>query len=179
MFGRISLKNVLIGLIFVSQLSFSMLLNAESYKLGVIDFERLYSQTPQGKEVLKKLQHEFANEREEIRVLENDISSKKAEYTLIKDALVAYELKKLNEEYRVLIAERNERKAVYENRFNKRLKEEREKLYAIYGTVIEKFATDGDYDALLDRNSVPYLKGPLDVTSQLLEELQRLYEANN
>jgi len=149
---------------------------ADNYKFGVIDFERLYSQTPQGKEVLKVLHGEFAAERSEIRSLEHDITSKKAEYTLIKDALEPIELKKINEEYRVLMAEHKESKANYEARFGLRLQEERQKLYAIYGTVIEKFAEEGGYDALMDRNAVPFLKGHMDVTAKILSELEKLHK---
>jgi outer membrane protein len=141
-------------------------------KIGVIDSQRLFNESPQLKAVMQSMQDEFSARDRELQQQQKTLKAKGEE--LQRNSAIMSEADRSKAERELRDGQRDlERKAKeLEDDANYRKNEELGKLQRAILAEVQTFAKNGNYDLIVGQG-VLYTKDALDVTGQLLTTLQQ------
>ena len=141
-------------------------------KIGVVDFQRLAVESPQGKAVQESIRAEFAPRQRTLAAQEQAVKAKQDKFqkdgaTMSEDQRVRSE-KELRDAMRDLERARSEAQDDFNARRN-------EALSRLQRTIIDEVRTYGkaqNYDLILDQGGVIYNASAADITPAVLSALQ-------
>jgi outer membrane protein len=141
-------------------------------KIGVVDSQRLFNESPQLKAVLQSMQDEFSVRERDLQQQQKDLKAKSEK--LQRDAAIMSEADRNKAERELRDGQRDlERKAKeFEDDANYRKNEELGKLQRAILAEVNDFAKSGGYDLIVSQG-VLYTKDALDITPQILSTLQQ------
>jgi len=142
---------------------------AADFKLGYVNIERVYREAKPAQDIQKKLDHEFSQRRDDLKVLQNN--GKKLEAQLVRGDLTDAARKNEQRELDALIRDYNAKAAALSEDFNQRRNEEFAAFVDRANRVVKRMAEQGQYDLIL-QDSV-YVNPKYDLTDSLLKELDK------
>lgn len=145
--------------------------SAGPMRIAVVDFRQIMQQSEDAKKAVEKLKKEFQDRENKIREAEAAIEKKQAK--LKRDAAVmpAADQKKLEAD--ILADQREVRRMEedYQQDLTAAQDQALQQLLVEINKAIAKVAQKGQYDIVLEKNRVPYVSSKLDVTEQIIKEL--------
>ena len=152
-------------------------LYAADTRIGIVNTAKLLKEAPQAEEARKKLESEFAPR--DAKIVEMQKTIKTMEEKLTKNSAVMSEAARKKQE-RDIVTQKRDVKRIREEfteDFNFRRNEELGKLQKLVYDTILALAKEQKYDIILNE-SVIYASQQVDVTSNVLEELRKIYKSN-
>lgn len=165
---QVSFRKVLLSSVALMALSASAVAEV---KVGVVDFARVFSESPQAKTMQEALQSEFEPRRQQL--ITQDQSFKTRSEKLQKDAATmspdqrAKAEKELSETARDLQRKRNE----WQEEWNARRQEEMNKVQTALINEVQKYAKAQSYDLVI-AEGVLFASPAVDITGAVLQALQ-------
>lgn len=143
-------------------------------KIGVVNVSRLAEQAPQYEEIMRRLEEEFADRRRNIEQQRRALAEKQE--TLQRDGPVMGQEERLSLERTIRDEQRDLQRAenVFVEDVNIRQNEEFNNLQRIVFQEIQAYAQSENFD-LVVTNAV-YASDSVDITAEVLENLQRTHE---
>ena len=142
---------------------------ADDFKLGYINIERVYREAKPAVAIQQKLDQEFGPRRDELNTLQ--AKGKKLEALLVRTDLPDAERKNDQRELDALIRDYNAKSASLSEDFNQRRAEEFAAFLQRANQVVRDIAEKGHYDLIL-QDSV-YVSPKYDLTETLLKALDQ------
>ncbi|BEV71033.1 MULTISPECIES: OmpH family outer membrane protein [unclassified Paludibacterium] len=156
-----------VGLVAAMMLSWQC--QADDFKLGYINIDRVYREAAPAQAIMKRLDQEFGSRREELKALQ--AKGKMLEAQLVKPDLPDAERKNDQRELDSVIREYNAKSASLSEDFNQRRAEEFAAFLQRANQVVRDIAEKGHYDLIL-QDSV-YVSPKFDLTDTLLKALDK------
>ena len=145
---------------------------ADSMKVGVIDFMKVYSKAPQGEKTLESLKKELKPKVSKLQSKQKNLVSdmetlKKNKPTMTKEQ---YESKKTDLEKKG----KHFQKEVQQLRQKERQREQHlaQKFKQSLKKAVSDVGKQNNYDLIMTSQAAPYASGKLDVTDKVLKEMK-------
>lgn len=151
----------------------SMPLMAQAEKVAIVDMAAVFEQLPQREVVAKTLKSEFSDREAELKKKQDELRTmleKSQRDAAIMSNTQKTELQRQMESIRSEIQLKG--KALQED-FRKRSAEEQNKLLVKVQNAINDLAKKEQYDLVLPRNAVVYMKPAADISSKVVEALSK------
>ena len=163
-----------ITIFLVSLLSVAVTEAADT-RIGIVNTAKILKEAPQAEAARKKLESEFAPRDAKIVELQKTI--KALEDKLSRDAAIMSDAARKNQEREIVSRKRDVKRGREEftEDFNFRRNEEIGKLQKLVSETILSLAKEQQYDIILNE-SVLYASEQADITSLVLERLQKIYK---
>ncbi len=149
----------------------------EPLKIGYIDANRVVSEAPQGTQALKDLQEEFAQREETLRSMQIELIDvqDKLENAEASDLSIS-EVRNLETKLRRLQRDLDRRSEELNEDFNYRRNQELESLQTTISDLILQMAREKNFD-LIVQSPVVWASERIDITDEVLDELQRMFQS--
>ena len=148
-------------------------LMAQAEKIAVVDMAAVFEQLPQREAVAKTLKSEFSDREAELKKKQDELRTlleKSQRDVAIMSAAQKTDTQRQMESIRSDLQLKG--KALQED-FRKRSSEEQNKLLLKVQTAINTLAAKENYDLVLPRNAVVYMKPSSDISSKVVEVLSK------
>jgi len=142
-------------------------------KIGMVNFDALWQQSPQSKAMQQALRDEFASRERDLNNQQKDLKTKLERFQRDSAVMTDAEKAKLERELREGQREYERKGNELKDDFNLRQNEEVGKLQRALVSEVEAFAKSSNYDLIVGMNVVLYGKDTFDVTNQVLSILQQ------
>ena len=164
-----SIRKVLLGSLFAVALV-APAMSAE-LKIGVVDYQRLFAESPQAKVVSDALQAEFGPRLQQLVSQDNALKAKGEK--LQKDAakMTPDQRSKAEKDMRDAARELERKKGELQDDSNAKRQEEMNKLQRSLITEVREYAKSQNFDIVL-ADGVIYATPAVDITAQVLQALQ-------
>ena len=145
---------------------------ADGAKIGVVDLQKIMQTAPQMKAIQERLEKEFKPRRDKLVALEESL--KKDMEAFKRDSAVMSQVKRKDTEKKVVAAQQQfERDGQqYQQELSTAHNEAMEEFYGKIRTAIAKIAEREQYDVVLQKDAAPFSSDKLDVTPQVMKEIQ-------
>lgn len=145
---------------------------ADGAKIGVVDLQKIMQTAPQMKAIQDRLEKEFKPRRDKLVAMEEGL--KKDMETFKRESAVMSQSKKKEMERRVVATQQQfERDGQqYQQELSTAHNEAMEEFYSKIRTAIAKIAEREKYDVVLQKDAAPFSADKLDVTPQVMKEIQ-------
>ena len=145
---------------------------AEGAKIGVVDLQKIMQTAPQMKAIQDRLEKEFKPRRDKLVAMEESLKADME--TFKRDSAVMSPAKKKDMEKKVVgIQQQFERDGQqYQQELSTAHNEAMEEFYSKIRTAIAKIAEREKYDVVLQKDAAPFSSDKLDVTPQVMKEIQ-------
>lgn len=146
-------------------------------KIGVIDVLTLVQRSPQADEIRNRIRDEFKTREQEIVGLQKELQDEVGNFE--RDKAVMSETAKIEAEQAIVDKQRNLRRLQEDFREDttRRQNEEMQGLLEVIGGKLEIIADQENFDIILHRDAVPYVKEKFDITALVLEKLNESNKA--
>ncbi|WP_341503497.1 OmpH family outer membrane protein [Gallaecimonas sp. GXIMD4217] len=142
-------------------------------KIAVVDMGRIFQALPQREMVESKLKAEFADRIEAVRKLEEEMQGL-AEKARRDGAIMTDDQKKeLSRKMESLQADYQLKRKAMDEDMRKRQGDERNMLLEKIQTAINEVAASGNYDVVLQRNAVAYIKSDVDISAKVIDKVSK------
>jgi len=146
-------------------------------KIGYIDANRVVSEAPQGSQALKELQEEFAVREEQLRSMQIEMIDVQDKLEKAEESdLSRSEVRNLETNLRRLQRDLDRRSEELNEDFNYRRNQELEQLQTKISDLILQMASEQQFD-LIVQSPVVWASERIDITDEVLEELQRMFQS--
>lgn len=145
---------------------------ADGAKIGVVDLQKIMQTAPQMKAIQDRLEKEFKPRRDKLVAMEESLKADME--TFKRDSAVMSPAKKKDMEKKVVgIQQQFERDGQqYQQELSTAHNEAMEEFYSKIRTAIAKIAEREKYDVVLQKDAAPFSSDKLDVTPQVMKEIQ-------
>lgn len=145
---------------------------AETSKIGVVDLQKIMQTSSQMKAIQQKLEKEFKPRRDKLVMMEEGL--KKDMETFKRDsAIMSASQKKSIEKKIVSTQQRFEREGQqYQQELSTAHNEAMEELYGKIRKAISKVAQKEKYDLVLQKDAAPFSVTNLDITKEVMENIE-------
>lgn len=145
---------------------------ADGAKIGVVDLQKIMQTAPQMKAIQERLEKEFKPRRDKLVAMEESL--KKDMEAFKRDSAIMSQVKRKDTEKRVVAAQQQfERDGQqYQQELSTAHNEAMEEFYGKIRTAIAKIAEREQYDVVLQKDAAPFSSDKLDVTPQVMKEIQ-------
>lgn len=153
-------------------LSFTGSYAADGAKIGVVDLQKIMQTAPQMKTIQEKLEKTFKPRRDNLVKMEESLKADME--TFKKDAAIMSPVKKKDMEKKIVALQQQfERDGQqYQQELSTAHNEAMEEFYGKIRTAIAKIAEREHYDVVLQKDAAPFSADKLDVTPQVMKEIQ-------
>ena len=141
-------------------------------KIGVIDYRRVFDESPQAKALNTSLNGEFDARNREILAMQSDLKAKEAKYQRDSAIMSDAERKRSEQELRDLQRDFNRKGAEFKEDVERRKNEEVERIQRVLTLEVENFAKAQGFDMVVLKDVVLFRKDAMDITSQVVAALQ-------
>jgi outer membrane protein len=145
-------------------------------KIGVVSMSRLLEQSPQALALQKALQEEFAPRQREIRDRQEELKKMQDQLSQGEGFMTDDERRRIEREFREGQRDLSRTQNEYIEDLNVRQNEQVGQLQRVFVEEVRKFAEAQGYDLIL-ADGIIHASPKVDVTAQILEALQRRYQA--
>lgn len=162
-------------IIFLGTITLGSIAHAADTRIGIVNTAKLLKEAPQAEAASKKIKSEFAPR--DAKIVEQQKLIKNLENKLSKDASIMSEAARKKQEREIVTKKRDVKRASEEliEDYNFRRNEEIGKLQKLVSETILSLAKEKEYDIILNE-SVIYSSKQVDITSNVLERLRKLYK---
>lgn len=169
------MKKTFLLLVAITGLVFALSANAQSYKIGVVDANKIVELSPQYEAVRKSLEAEFKRRSQDLTAKQQQL--KKLEERLARDGAVmtAAETRRLEQDIR---SQRRKLKTAgdeYREDLSLRSNEERSKLLKQVSEVVHQIGEEEEIDVILSEGIV-YASERVNLTGKVLERLKEQFK---
>jgi outer membrane protein len=140
-------------------------------KVGVINYARLFEESPQAKVVRESLQAEFGPRLQQLVTQENSLKTRGEKLQKDVATMTPEQRSKAEKELRDSIRELERKKGELQDDSNAKRQEEMNRLQRSLITEITEYAKSQNYDIVI-AEGVIYATPTVDITSQVLQALQ-------
>ena len=146
---------------------------AEAQKIAVVFPSKIMKESPQRAQIIKKLEAEFKGRYEELQALEKKI--KKGESKLKRDGelMSKDEVIKLQRDLQTKVATYKLKRKAFEEDNRRRQNEEQQKALTLVRAVITDVAKKGNYDLILNGESIIFSKPAFDISDEVIKEISK------
>lgn len=150
---------------------------AADTKIGAVNITRVFSQAPQAEQARKKLEKEFGGSKRELEALQEDIIAKQEKLQRDGPVMGASERAQLERDIIADTKDLRRRSEDFQEAFSRREKELFVSLQTgVFKTLVEKAEKEG-YDLIVG-DGVIYASDQVDITEELLKQLQKDYKVS-
>lgn len=145
---------------------------ADGAKIGVVDLQKIMQTAPQMKTIQERLEKEFKPRRDKLVAMEEGLKTDME--TFKRDSAIMSPVKKKDMEKKIVGAQQQfERDGQqYQQELSTAHNEAMEEFYSKIRTAIAKIAEREKYDVVLQKDAAPFSSDKLDVTPQVMKEIQ-------
>ncbi|MGQ3888026.1 OmpH family outer membrane protein [Legionella sp. CNM-1927-20] len=144
---------------------------ADNARIAVVDLQKIMQTSNQMKAIQQKLEKEFKPRRDKLVAMEGDLK-KDMEKFKRDSAIMSQSQKKELEKKIVATQQRFEREGQqYQQELSTAHNEAMEDLYTKIRKAISKIAENEKYDLVLQKDAAPFSTSKLDITEQIVKEI--------
>lgn len=145
---------------------------ADGAKIGVVDLQKIMQTAPQMKGIQEKLETTFKPRRDKLVAMEENLKSQMELFK--KDSTIMSQTKKKDMEKKIVgLQQQFERDGQqYQQELSTAHNEAMEEFYSKIRAAIAKIAEREKYDVVLQKDAAPFSADKLDVTAQVMKEIQ-------
>ncbi|WP_419420241.1 OmpH family outer membrane protein [Legionella sp. D16C41] len=144
---------------------------AEDARIAVVDLQKIMQTSNQMKAIQQKLEKDFKPRRDKLVSMEDDLK-KDMEKFKRDSTIMSQNQKKELEKKIVSNQQRFEREGQqYQQELSTAHNEAMEDLYSRIRKAISKVAESGKYDLVLQKDAAPFSTSKLDITDQIIKEI--------
>lgn len=145
---------------------------ADGAKIGVVDLQKIMQTAPQMKTIQDRLEKEFKPRRDKLVSMEEGLKNDME--TFKRDSAIMSQQKKKDMERKIVATQQQfERDGQqYQQELSTAHNEAMEEFYSKIRSAIAKIAEREKYDVVLQKDAAPFSSDKLDVTPQVMKEIQ-------
>jgi outer membrane protein len=138
-------------------------------KMGVVDVQRAVMQSEDGLRAQATLKKLFDSRQQELNKRQNDLAKQKEELEKQKTVLSQAALQKKVEEWQKEMVELQTTFVEYNKELEKKQKELTDPIFERVLGAIKRIAGQDSYDLIVDRATVAFARGDLDLTDRVIQ----------
>lgn len=146
---------------------------APANKIGILDWEKLLTESPQAKEAKTRLDKDFQGRKDKLYSTQKDYQSKQERLQRDREILSEAEKMKLDKELNKIQQELRHMDEEFRSDYTASHREEMDKFVAIVREVVEKLAKEEKYDLVIPQEATLYMDNRIDVTDKVLQRLAK------
>lgn len=166
---QVSIRKFLIGVALATM--FTMPAMAQAVKIGVVDYARLFEESPQAKALKDALSAEFGPRLQQLVAQEQALKTRNDKFQKDSATMTADQRSKAEKELRDGVRDLERKKAELQDDSNAKRQEEMNKLQRTLIVEVREYAKAQNFDVVL-ADGVIYHTPTIDITSQVLQALQ-------
>ena len=166
---QVSFRKLLVGIALAA--AFSAPAMAQQVKIGVIDYARLFEESPQAKALKDALSAEFGPRLQQLVAQEQAFKTRTEKFQKDSATMTADQKSKAEKELRDTARDLERKKAELQDDSNAKRQEEMNKLQRTLISEVREYAKAQNFDVVL-ADGVIYHTPTIDITSQVLQALQ-------
>ena len=143
-------------------------------KIGIVDVQQILASLPQVATIEQQINTEFADQIQEVQRLRSDGQYLVEKLQREEATLSATQIKELQTQINAIGSQLQEKGQPLQQNMQRRTQEERNKLLGLIKQAIDAVADKGDYDLILNANSVPFSNPKYDVSQKVLEQVSKI-----
>lgn len=143
-------------------------------KIGIVDVQAIFQAMPQAAELQEIINNEFKVQIEEVQQLQRDVAFYTEQLQRESATMSEQQITELQQKIIGLRENYAAKGQPLQQNIQRRSTEERNKLLALIKQAIDKIAADQDFDIILNAGSASFATEDLDVSAQVLEQVQKL-----
>ena len=165
---QVSFRKILLGSLAAT--AFALPAVSAEIKIGVVDYQRLFEESPQAKVVREGLQAEFGPRLQQLVTQENALKAKNDKLQKDGPTMTADQRSKAEKELRDGARELERKKGELQDDSNAKRQEEMNKLQRSLITEVRDYAKAQNFDIVI-AEGVIYATPTVDITTQVLQAL--------
>jgi outer membrane protein len=165
---QVSFRKVLLGSLAAT--AFALPAFSADIKIGVVDYQRLFEESPQAKVVRDALQAEFGPRLQQLVTQDNALKAKNDKLQKDAPTMTPEQRSKAEKELRDAARELERKKGELQDDSNAKRQEEMNKLQRTLITEVREYAKAQSFDIVI-AEGVIYATPTVDITSQVLQAL--------
>jgi outer membrane protein len=166
---QVSIRKMLVGILLAAALTSPAL--AQTMKIGVVDYARLFEESPQAKALKDSLSAEFGPRLQQLVSQEQALKTRNEKFQKDSATMTADQRSKAEKELRDGVRDLERKKQELQDDSNAKRQEEMNKLQRTLIVEVRDYAKAQNFDVVL-ADGVIYHNPNIDITSQVLQALQ-------
>ncbi len=158
----------------VSGLTTVLASEASTIKVGVLDWQQLFSKAPQAEEAGKRLEREFQGAKDRLINKQKEFQTKRDKLQRDKDVMSSHERAKKEKELAKMEQDLRRMDEELRSDYTTRHREETDDFVKTVREVVENFAADQKYDLVLPQEATVYVSDRVDITDTILTKLEEV-----
>jgi outer membrane protein len=142
---------------------------AQGMKIGVVDVQRAVMQSEDGLRAQASLKKIFDSRQQELTKRQNDLQKQKDDIDRQKNVLSQQALQKKADEWQKEMVELQSTYVEYNKELEKKQKELTDPIFERVLGAIKRIAGTDSYDLIVDRATVAFARGDLDLTDRVIQ----------
>jgi outer membrane protein len=148
---------------------FSSTALAQTMKFAVVDVQRAVMETEEGLRAQATLKKFFDKRQQELDGKQSELQKQREEIEKQSKILSQQQLQKRSEEWQRQALELQTVFVEYNKELQKKQGELTQPIYAKIMNLLRRLATQDGYDAILEKQAVPYMRSDLDLTDRVIQ----------
>jgi outer membrane protein len=166
---QVSIRKILVGVALAT--TFAVPAMAQQVKIGVVDYARLFEESPQAKALKDALSAEFGPRLQQLVAQEQAFKTRSEKFQKDSATMTADQKSKAEKELRDTLRDLERKKAELQDDSNAKRQEEMNKLQRTLIVEVREYAKAQKFDVVL-ADGVIYHTPTIDITTQVLQSLQ-------
>src|SRR6478672_10798385 len=142
---------------------------AQQLKFAVVDVQRAVMETEDGLRAQATLKKFFDKRQQELDAKQNELQKQREEIEKQSKVLSQQALQKRMEEWQKQMLELQTVFVEYNKELQKKQGELTQPIYGKIMGILRRLATQDGYDAILEKQAVPYMRNDLDLTDKIIQ----------
>jgi len=142
---------------------------AQSLKFGVVDVQRAVMETEDGLRAQATLKKFFDKRQQELDAKQTELQKQREEIEKQSKVLSQQALQKRMEDWQKQMMELQTVFVEYNKELQKKQGELTQPIYGKIVALLRRLATQDGYDAILEKQAVPYMRNDLDLTDRVIQ----------
>jgi outer membrane protein len=138
-------------------------------KMAVVDVQRAVMQSEDGLRAQATLKKVFDSRQQELNKRQTDLQKQKEEIDKQKTVLSQAALQKKVDDWQKEMVELQQTFVEYNKELEKKQKEITDPIFEKVLMIVKRLATTENYDLVVDKNTVAYVRGDLDLTDKCIQ----------
>lgn len=143
-------------------------------KIGVLDWQQLFSKAPQAEEAGKRLEREFQGAKDRLINKQKEFQTKRDKLQRDKDVMSTGERAKKEKELAKMEQDLRRMDEELRSDYTTRHREETDDFVKAVREVVETLAADQKYDLVLPQEAAVYVSDRIDITEAVLGKLEEV-----
>ncbi len=142
---------------------------AQTMKFAVVDLQRAVMETEEGLRAQATLRKFFDKRQQELDGKQNELQKQREDIEKQQKILTQQQLQKRTEDWQRQMMELQTVFVDYNKELQKKQGELTQPIYTKMMSLLRRLATQDGYDAILEKQAVPYMRSDLDLTDRIIQ----------